>query len=287
MEPSYGTYSWFEKSFSAAQEDPWLNNWRGIETCRYEIVENIVKGLIEHEIPGGNKISMLDIGCSTGHFTNVLSKTCENIVGIDISDTAIEIAREKYPKIDFRSADFQKIGLPENTVRIAVCMEVLYYIEDESKADFIEKISKVLVDGGYFILTTLLGEKPYFTDDGIMKIVSDKFIITDIVYYGSKTYSNIEKFIFKIYSRSVKLEHLIKGDSDSGIEDPQKIKGIERYLGLMKRLKMMTAVLKVNSCIEAVAKMIMHLRFPAAIMNRVADRCRLDRTHIILVARKR
>ena len=287
MEPSYGTYSWFEKSFSAAREDPWLNHWRGIETCRYGIVENIVKDLIEKELSGSKRISILDIGCSTGHFTNVLSKTSENIVGIDISDTAIKIAREKYPKIDFRSEDFQKIDLPENTFSIAVCMEVLYYIEDESKADFVERIVKVLVDDGYFILTTLLGGKPYFTDDGIINIISDKFIIKKVIYYGSRSYSNMERFFFRVYSRTVKLERLIKGDSDSGIEDPQKKEGIERYLGLMKKLKMMTAVLMVNRCIESVVKRIMHLRFPATIMNRVADRCRLDRTHIILVARKR
>ena len=287
METSYGTYSWFEKSFSAAREDPWLNHWRGIETCRYGIVESIVKGLIENELTGSNRISILDIGCSTGHFTNTLSKTCENIIGIDLSDTASEIAREKYPKIDFRSEDFQKIDLPENTFGIAVCMEVLYYIEDESKADFVEKILKVLVDDGYFILTTLLGEKPYFTDDDIIKLVSDKFAVTNVIYYGSKSYSNIEKFFFRMYGRSVKLERLIKGDSDTGIEDPQKKKGIERYLGLMKKLKMETALSKVNGCIETVAKRIIHLRFPATIMNRVADRCKLDRTHIILVARKR
>jgi 2-polyprenyl-3-methyl-5-hydroxy-6-metoxy-1,4-benzoquinol methylase len=287
LETRYGTYSWFEQHFSAAREDPWLNNWRGIEIGRYDIVENIIKGVLENETFKNNKISILDIGCSTGHFTNTLSKTCENIVGVDISDTAIKIAREKYPKIVFRSGNFQNIDIPGNTVSIAVCMEMLYYVEDELKDDFMEKILTTLVADGCLILTTQLGEKPYFTDDGIIKFISDKFIITHVVYYGSKSYSKIENYFFRIYSRNVKLEHLIKGDGDSGVEDPQKKIGIERYLRFINKFKVMTELLKVNRCIENVVKMIMHLRFPATIMNRVADRCKLDRTHIIVVARKR
>jgi ubiquinone/menaquinone biosynthesis C-methylase UbiE len=38
---------------------------------------------------------VLDIGCGTGYWTQRISDTAENIVGIDINETVLEIARRK------------------------------------------------------------------------------------------------------------------------------------------------------------------------------------------------
>ncbi len=52
--------------------------------------------------------AILDIGCGTGTFLNIISEieiTGMKLVGIDISLEMIKIAHEKYPNIDFVVAD--------------------------------------------------------------------------------------------------------------------------------------------------------------------------------------
>ena len=46
--------------------------------------------------------TILDIGCGTGYYTNILSKIgFKHVVGVDISDVAIEKAKRQYPDLTF------------------------------------------------------------------------------------------------------------------------------------------------------------------------------------------
>ena len=56
-------------------------------------------------LKGWNFNSILDMGCGKGALTHVLKKHNNRILGIDISETAIENARARYPDIDFDVAD--------------------------------------------------------------------------------------------------------------------------------------------------------------------------------------
>lgn len=52
--------------------------------------------------------TILDVGCGTGTFLNIISETetkGTKLVGIDLSTEMIKIAHEKYPDIDFIVAD--------------------------------------------------------------------------------------------------------------------------------------------------------------------------------------
>jgi len=50
-----------------------------------------------------NKI--LDIGCGKGAFTQFLKKSNNVVIGYDISETAIEMAKARFTDIEFRLAD--------------------------------------------------------------------------------------------------------------------------------------------------------------------------------------
>lgn len=50
-----------------------------------------------------NKI--LDIGCGKGSLTHILKKKNNTVIGLDISQTAVDIASERFPDIDFMCSD--------------------------------------------------------------------------------------------------------------------------------------------------------------------------------------
>lgn len=84
--------------------------------------------------------NILDLGCGKGALTNQLKNSNNNVLGIDISPTAIKIAKNRYPNINFLAADVQKIDqlnafLIDQTAKIEsnfdliVIAECLSYIE--------------------------------------------------------------------------------------------------------------------------------------------------------------
>lgn len=78
---------------------------------------------------------IVDIGCGKGSFTHLLKKKNNRVVGIDISETALQVARARYPDIDFiccdlnKSRDVKNILLKNKRIDLIFSSEVLSYIE--------------------------------------------------------------------------------------------------------------------------------------------------------------
>lgn len=85
--------------------------------------------------------SILDAGCGKGVFTHLLKKKNNDIVGIDLSHTAIQKAQTAFPQIDFRVLDAQRIESIGRTFDLIVVMEILSYLEDWQA--FLERCSRM------------------------------------------------------------------------------------------------------------------------------------------------
>jgi len=77
--------------------------------------------------------SILDIGCGKGTFTHLLKKKNNRVTGIDISETAINKAKGKYPEIDFRCLDTNIVVELKQYFDLVLIMETLSYIEEWKK----------------------------------------------------------------------------------------------------------------------------------------------------------
>ena len=55
--------------------------------------------------------SVVDFGCGKGAFTNLLKKANNTVTGIDISETAVQKAKAKYPDIQFIASDLSILML--------------------------------------------------------------------------------------------------------------------------------------------------------------------------------
>lgn len=85
--------------------------------------------------------SILDVGCGKGVLTHLLKKKNNDVVGIDLSQTAILKARTAFPQVDFRVLDAQLIESLGRTFDLIVVMEILSYLEDWQA--FLERCSRM------------------------------------------------------------------------------------------------------------------------------------------------
>ena len=100
--------------------------------------------------------SFVDIGCGNGDHVNFIAKYVGYACGVDFSESAIEIARKKYPGNEFFAADARSLSIfKENTFDKCLCLHVLEHIEREHAREAILEIKRIVKPGGLMLFGTL------------------------------------------------------------------------------------------------------------------------------------
>jgi SAM-dependent methyltransferase len=97
---------------------------------------------------------ILDAGCGNGWFTAHLKKAGFDVVGLDVSGTAIKVARQAYPDIEFVCAPLDRERWPfgDASFDVILATEVIEHIYD-TEVMFAE-MARCCRPGGYALLTT-------------------------------------------------------------------------------------------------------------------------------------
>jgi SAM-dependent methyltransferase len=74
--------------------------------------------------------SVLDLGCGKGAFTASLKRRDNEVVGVDASETAVAIARERYPDLEWICAPAGDYVSAAGAVDLIVVKQLVSYLED-------------------------------------------------------------------------------------------------------------------------------------------------------------
>ncbi len=103
----------------------------------------------------------LEVGCSIGVLTQLLSPRCANLLAIDASATAIEAAKSiKDPNVTFRVACLPA-DFPKGTFDLIVLSEILYYFDKPDLTRIVESCIDSISRDGEIVLCHWLGETDY------------------------------------------------------------------------------------------------------------------------------
>ncbi len=108
----------------------------------------------------GSGMSLLEIGCSSGFYSEVLEIARLPIwySGCDYSDAFIRLAREKYPAIEFAVEDATCLHYPDRSFDIAVSGCCLLHIPEYAKA--VEETARVAHRYAIFHRTPVVWGQP-------------------------------------------------------------------------------------------------------------------------------
>ncbi len=123
---------------------------------------------LEKELGFNKEARILDIGCGTGRHTLELTRRGYNVVGVDLSDSLLQRAREKasalnldiiFQKHDARALPFSH----EFELAIMICEAAFPLMEtDEMNYQILRSAARALKPGGKLVFTTLNGLFPLF-----------------------------------------------------------------------------------------------------------------------------
>ena len=95
---------------------------------------------------------VLDIGCGKGRFTQRIKEiTGARVVAIDTSSTAIRMASESYPEIQFSTARVPPLPFPDTSFDLVVCSGLLWYVLPKMQYLF-KEIQRVLTERGQVLI---------------------------------------------------------------------------------------------------------------------------------------
>jgi SAM-dependent methyltransferase len=129
MRPRLGS-AYFEDLY-ARDPDPWGFETSAYEAAKYDATMDALEGRRFH--------TGLEIGCSIGVLTQRLARQVDELLAVDVTETALERARERVPNVNFERREIPE-QFPDGRFDLIVCSEVLYYLDDAALAQTLDRL---------------------------------------------------------------------------------------------------------------------------------------------------
>jgi malonyl-CoA O-methyltransferase len=133
------------KSFGAASES-------------YDISARLQRYTGKHLMPWlPNKaaLAVLDLGCGTGFFTEILAEKYQQVIGLDISTKMLAFAKQnRCNKISWLEGDTYALPLIDNSIDIIYSNLMIQWCNPIQPV--LDEIFRVLKPGGIFVFSTLV-----------------------------------------------------------------------------------------------------------------------------------
>ncbi len=185
------------------------------DSKEYETVEDSEDALNEE------KNLVVELGCGTGSFTQVMKNLGYDIMGIDMSPEMLNLARQKSADagldIMYLEQDMRELDLycTAGTI-VSVCDSVNYVLEDEEIIETFRLVNNFLYPGGVFIFdfNTLFKYRDVIGDTTIAENRDDCSFIWDNYYDDDSHINEYDLTIFakvdsekELFARSVETHY--------------------------------------------------------------------------------
>lgn len=147
--------------------------------------------------------NVLDLCTGTGDIAGFINKSCE-VTGFDFSEKMLEIARKKYPWVNFIEGDCTNLPFEDNSFDIVTISFGLRNIEDYDKA--LDEIYRVLKPSGLFMhldfgKKNILGDLLFdFIIPHLVKIFYKDNLPYEYLVKSKKLFFN-EKMLIELFER--------------------------------------------------------------------------------------
>ena len=189
---------WYSKKDYGTEE-----YWDEVSKKRYSIYYSYLPTIAEFNDHKGEKL--LEIGVGVGTDALEYGKGGANVTGIDLTETAIEITKNRFKQKNlkgiFKTDDAENLSFSDNMFDIVYCFGILHHTPNTKKS--INEIRRVLKPGGKAIIMLYAkGWKHYCIRlfyNGLLKGQLFKMSKQEVINKNSEVEGNSP--LTKVYSR--------------------------------------------------------------------------------------
>lgn len=141
-----------EKSQNIYDNDAFFEGYKKIRENKESANETREKPILFKLLPDLKEKRVLDLGCGYGeHCREYKNRGAEYVLGVDLSEKMLQVAKEENPDIDFVRADISDLSFVKEKFDLVCSSLAFHYVEDFEK--LMNEIAGVLNDGGYLIFS--------------------------------------------------------------------------------------------------------------------------------------
>lgn len=195
-----------------------------------ELLKSICDAL---KVKSGDRI--LEAGCGTCNLVLKLKERGGEVVGLDFSQAALEVCREKDEKLELVHSNLvEKLPFEDNSFDKISCNNVLYAIPEEKHDFVLQEFKRVLKPGGRLAMANpkrgwsplkiyITGIKLNFKREGFFKTLIKLFSLlgpaVKILYYNRFITQETEYYFFEKGEQ----EKLLKENGFSGVSEGELV----------------------------------------------------------------
>lgn len=145
----YQNINWWERNYKLKEEN---------KSFLVYPDEDLVRIVKKFFIPAGVK-NVLDLGCGSGRHCMMMLAEGLSVIGIDSSETSIQIARKMISPPANRNNRFlvqdisNSLPFEDKSIDGVVCWGVLHYLTQDKAKTVLDEVNRILKPGGLFTLT--------------------------------------------------------------------------------------------------------------------------------------
>lgn len=124
----------------------------------FELTVGSVKRYVEYKWVASHckGLKVMDLGCNTGFGSAIVAKEAAEVVGVDVSKEALDVAEEEFKdnaKLSWVHVTEGDLPYDQGPFDAVIILNIIEHFPDA--ADMLEKIHRILKPGGKLILTTV------------------------------------------------------------------------------------------------------------------------------------
>jgi spore maturation protein CgeB len=147
----------------------WMSDSYKDDTAMWAAGERDVQALLNSPIPAKRQGAFLEVGCGVGRLLRAASKRFESVVGLDVSESAINKAHEllkDLSNVELKLADGITIPYPDGTFDLVSSFAALASMPVEVIASYLREMRRVVKNSGHILLQLYFGiEQVVSADD--------------------------------------------------------------------------------------------------------------------------
>ncbi len=159
-------------------------------------------------------LTILDLGCGPGLYTELLAKKGHKITGVDFSKNSIEFARKRAEKnkheIEYINANYLELELEENRFDLVMMIYTDFCVlNPEERKQLLFTIKKILKPGGIFIFDVN-------SDKEIeMKVSPKNWEAANIGFWKKEPYLALSESFIYPEEKVILYQHLVSDENEN------------------------------------------------------------------------
>jgi SAM-dependent methyltransferase len=105
------------------------------------------------ELCSGQEKPIADVGCGPGHLTAYLAGRGADVIGVDLSDKMIEVARRRNPTLRFQIGSMTALPVSDAAWAGAVCAYSIIHVPVDRRPTAYAELARAIVSGGWLLIS--------------------------------------------------------------------------------------------------------------------------------------